>query len=101
MAPVSMHAHICTVCRDAGKQVVWVHGDDKKGDETAHKCPECGTLNWKQFLVEPHRVPAPHAVQTKGAFNYALDIFYVLVIVGCIAFLVYDHVTKKEGMPTP
>lgn len=42
---VAPHRHRCSA-PDCG--IIWEHVG-KAGDEAAHKCPKCGTLQWKRF----------------------------------------------------
>ena len=35
------HEHECDKCF-----TIWSHGDDMAGNEAAHRCPNCGHLQW-------------------------------------------------------
>lgn len=52
--PVSgpLHSHECPKCH-----TVWVHGHDKKGNEAAHTCPNCGLVNYAVHQTNVRQVP--------------------------------------------
>jgi|SRR5882724_8839202 len=84
--PVGVHAHRCEVCAANGKQVIWVHSDNGAGDVSLHKCPQCGKIEWKKFLVEPGQLPRVRNANNEIDFNTLLG--YVLLAVG-IALVCY------------
>ena len=48
-----LHQHKCPHC-----EVIWEHGANCAGAKKAHRCPECGTLEWQKYYpedVEPNR----------------------------------------------
>lgn len=59
-----MHAHRCKFCAQRGENTVWVHGDCKQGNESAHKCPKCGNFEWEKWLVPVGKLP-PKQVPNK------------------------------------
>jgi predicted nucleic acid-binding Zn-ribbon protein len=42
-----MHEHECDRCH-----TVWAHGDESFNNEAAHRCPNCGTVQWNKRLGE-------------------------------------------------
>ncbi len=86
-AAIGMHAHRCEICATNGKQVVWVHPDTGAGDIAAHRCPQCGNIEWKKFLVEPGRLPQVANGQPIQINNNALLGYIVLAI--CVALVFY------------
>jgi hypothetical protein len=92
---VAVHAHICTACHAKGKNVVWVHGDDKAGNVEAHKCPACGTINWKKFLVQPATLPqgaTPQQIQTD--YNRIMLAVLLLAVLCLVGYFIYLHRDK-------
>lgn len=83
---VPMHAHRCMACADKGKNVVWIHGDDQAGVVQAHKCPQCGEVQWKKWLIEPGRLP--QVTNAHGQINFDTVLGYIMLAVG-IAILGY------------
>lgn len=82
-----MHAHRCEACAANGKQTVWIHSDDCLGVLAAHKCPECGTVQWRKWMVEPGKLPqATNAVTPVITFEAILG--YLLLFAG-LALLGY------------
>ena len=96
---VKQHAHRCGKCLENGKQVVWVHGDDMKGVETAHKCPECGTVNWQQFLVEPHRLPPQHqhVSPASNPVAYAIGVLLIMAGIALLAYGTFVFIKKQNS----
>lgn len=115
----TVHAHRCEACQKAGKDVFWIHSDDcamNKNDSPeeklrktqAHKCPECGTVNWKKALIEPARMPQrPQAVQANQV-DTILGYVVLLIAVAMICYAGYLYYQKKmkatgndsKGLPT-
>jgi hypothetical protein len=98
---VPMHAHRCMACAAKGVSTVWVHGDDQRGVVAAHKCPTCGEVQWKKWMVEIGQLPGHATPQKKG--NQDLVLGYIvfalgIAIMGYIAFLyVRAHLAEKKG----
>src|SRR5260370_941127 len=83
---LQMHAHKCEACAAQGKEVIWVHPDLCRGKVAVHKCPECGTVQWKQCKVASGKLPqvAPRA----QGVSFETTLGYVLLFVG-LALLGY------------
>lgn len=45
-AEIELHSHTCPAC-----EVSWAHGDCCFGDDGAHTCPSCGTVQWRKNVV--------------------------------------------------
>lgn len=91
----TVHAHRCEACAAKGEEVIWIHSETCKGVVQAHKCPKCGEVQWKQFLVQApqhnHAQPAP--------VRYDNILAYCIIAVG-IALLLYTaivYVKKLRG----
>lgn len=78
-----VHAHRCENCAKNGMETVWLHGDEKGGDIAAHKCPQCGTVEWKKFLVRPSKLPS-QVQQAASAITSETILGYVAILVGII-----------------
>lgn len=101
-----IHAHRCEACAAKGKQVFWIHGDTCKGVLQAHKCPECGTVEWKKALIEPGRLP--QTKKQESVFNADMLLGYIVLFAGLtlLGYGVYLYCKKKGGeaisaSPTP
>jgi hypothetical protein len=70
-----MHAHVCQNCRKAGKETVWVHGDECRGNKTAHKCPECGAEEWKQAPIKNGQSVVVNRGDAAHAHQHAISPF--------------------------
>jgi hypothetical protein len=97
---LTVHAHRCEACAVNGKLVYWVHPETCKGNVQAHTCPECGTVNWKQWLVEPGKLP--QVTNAHGKINYETLLGYImlavgLAILGYCAFLYVKKVRDKKA----
>ena len=90
------HAHICEACHSKGKQVIWIHGDDLKGVEEAHKCPACGTVNWKKFMVEVGSLPNMHGGAQTQQIDLQRILFTVCFVVITIAMLYVAFIHFKD-----
>lgn len=95
---IQMHAHKCQACEKSGKEVIWIHPDICRGKVAAHKCPECGTINWKQCRVESAKLPqvqrgAQNGVSLEVVLGYIM-LAIGLALVGYGAFL---YVKKRRN----
>lgn len=92
----AIHAHHCQACSAKGKNVFWIHGDDCKGVLQAHKCPECGTVEWKKALVEPRQLPQPK--KQDGGFNMDILLGYLVLFAGLalLGYGIYLYVSKRQ-----
>lgn len=99
----NVHAHRCEKCAASGKEVYWIHKDDCKGALQAHKCPECGTVEWRKALIEPARLPKPPEAAQANGFDTFL--YYAVICVGFFAFgylifeywpLIKSYITKDK-----
>lgn len=92
----AVHAHKCQACAKSGKQVFWIHSDDCKGVVQAHKCPECGTVEWKKALIEPAAIPQkPQAVQQDNNIDTILGYAILLIAVALLGYAAYLYYQKK------
>src|SRR6266403_378325 len=93
---IQMHAHKCEACEKNGKEVVWVHPDICRGKVAAHKCPECGTVNWKQCKVESAKLPQVAQHVQPAQINLETLLGYILLAVGLalIGYGAFLYVTK-------
>lgn len=98
IATAPIHAHRCEACAAKGKEVFWIHSDTCKGVLQAHKCPECGTVEWKKALIEPARLPQPK----KQEENFSMDTLlgYIILIVGLamLGYGVYLWMQKRKSL---
>jgi hypothetical protein len=98
ITPPTMHAHRCQHCLANGKQTVWIHGEDKAGLIAEHKCPECGEVQWKKYMVELGRLP--NVRQAVANVNNDMDAILVYAVLAlAIVFLAYyisRILNKKE-----
>lgn len=95
---IPMHAHRCMACLAKGVNTVWVHGDNLAGDVASHKCPACGEIQWKKWMVEIGQLPRRIVPQNQKDFNTMLGYVMLAVgvaIVGYVAFL-YIRAWKTE-----
>jgi hypothetical protein len=97
------HTHKCEACAKSGKEVIWVHLDADRGQVAAHKCPECGTVNWKQCVLENAKLPQPQPRNNQGT-NFETVLGYVLLFVGFAllgygAFLYIKDWREKKSLP--
>lgn len=92
----AIHAHRCEACAANGKQVFWIHGDSCKGILQAHKCPECGTVEWKKALIEPGRLPQPK--KQESGFNADILLGYIVLLAGLalIGYGIYFYLSKRK-----
>lgn len=93
---VEVHAHKCQVCAKQGKNVFWIHSDDCKGIVQAHKCPECGTVEWKKALIEPARMPQKPQAPQPNQLDTILGYVVILIAVAMIGYAAYLYVQKKK-----
>ena len=99
---VKMHAHKCEECAAKGKEVIWIHPDSDRGQVAAHRCPECGALNWKQHQVENGKLPQPlpknETVQRGVNWDMVLGYTVLLIGLALIGYGVYIYIQgKKHG----
>jgi hypothetical protein len=107
-----LHAHKCVACEKAGKETVWLHDNEKAGDVAAHKCPVCGSIEWRKHSVETKKtegqarewaqVPAQQQISSIEMFMYTVLnqlVFVALVTISVLlAFRVQDFI-KEKGLP--
>lgn len=91
----TVHAHKCQACAKAGKQVFWIHSDDCKGVVQAHKCPECGTVEWKKALIEPAAVPQPPKAAQPNQVDTILGYAVLLIAAAMLGYAAYLYYQKK------
>lgn len=98
----TVHAHRCEKCLESGKQTFWIHGDDKAGAVEAHKCPECGEIQWKKWMIETASLTKKH---NHGGINLDAILGYLVLAVGVslLAYGAYVYIkerrNKKELLP--
>lgn len=97
-----MHTHRCEECAKNGKEVIWIHPNADAGQISAHTCPECGTVNWKQCKVENGKLPQPqqrtvpvHAIDWLGYIMLAVG----LALLGYATFLYIKDYRNKSVQP--
>lgn len=93
---VPMHAHRCEACAKIGKEVVWIHPEADFGQIAAHKCPECGTINWKQSKIDNAKLPQPLPKNQGVSFDTILGYVALLVGLALIAYGVYYYVRERK-----
>lgn len=91
----TVHAHKCQACAKAGKAVFWIHSDDCKGVVQAHKCPECGTVEWKKALIEPAAMPQKPQAPQPNKVDTILGYAVLLVAVAMLCYAGYLYYQKK------
>jgi hypothetical protein len=93
-----IHAHRCENCVKNGEETIWMHGDEKGGDVAAHKCPRCGTVEWKKFLVRPVKLPGQQVVQqATSAINLEAILGYLVILVAvCLVVSLIKYLAKAE-----
>jgi hypothetical protein len=99
VSTIPMHAHRCEACAKAGKEVVWIHPEQDFGQVAAHKCPECGTVNWKVSKIDNAKLPPPLPKnQSSIDFNTVLGYVLLLILLGLAGYGVYLYVQKRGGV---
>lgn len=96
---VKMHAHRCEECAKNGKEVVWIHPDSDRGQIAAHKCPECGTVNWKQSNFDNGKLPQPqprNAVTEKISAETILGYAILLLGLALIGYGAYLYIQQRR-----
>lgn len=97
VSTLKMHAHRCEACAAKGKETVWLHPDMDRGQVAAHKCPECGTINWKQSAIDNGKLPAPlPANKASMSFDAVLGWLLIFVAIGAIGYFGYIIYKKKQ-----
>jgi len=86
-----MHAHRCMACSKNGIDTVWIHGDNRAGDVAAHKCPKCGEIQWKKWMVEIGQLPRVQA-QAKRNYEALLGYLVLAVSVALLGYLAFIYV---------
>lgn len=87
---LAMHAHVCANCLKSGKQVLWMHGNEK-GNVDAHTCPECGSNekgNWIKTHVPTGQLPGSAAAAPKP-FITAYELADTLILVTLAGMAIY------------
>jgi hypothetical protein len=99
VSTLPMHAHRCEACAKAGKEVVWIHPEQDFAQLASHKCPECGTVNWKVSKMDTAKLPQPLPRNAnKADFNAVLGYLILLVGLALIGYGVYLYVQKRGGI---
>jgi hypothetical protein len=67
-----------------------------------HRCPQCGEIQWKKFLVEPGILPRVRNANNQIAFDALLG--YILLSIGIAlvcygAFLYVKKLREKKELP--
>lgn len=93
-----MHAHRCEKCAENGKQVVWIHSETDRGVVAAHKCPECGEVQWKKWLVEPARLPQSQHVQSGVSFETILGYVLIFTAFAMLGYGMYLYVKDRRTL---
>lgn len=101
---MAMHAHRCMECIKTGKNTVWIHDDTCAGNIAAHKCPECGEVQWKKWMVEigklpPREMPKPNA-ERDTLVMWAI-VFASIIIVALVSHFVLKPKAQKPGTGAP
>lgn len=92
----TLHAHRCQACLKQGKNVFWIHSDTCKGVVQAHKCPECGTVEWKKALIEPAQMPQKPQPAQPNQLDAILGYVVLFIAVAMLGYAVYLYVEKKR-----
>lgn len=94
-----MHAHRCEACAAKGKEVVWIHPEADFNQVSSHRCPECGTVNWKQSKIDNAKLPAP-LPRNGNKLETAITWSLILIIVALFSYAgyLYWQKIKKEKM---
>jgi len=100
-----MHTHRCEQCAKDGKEVIWIHPNADAGQISAHTCPECGTVNWKQCKVENGKLPQPqqrqnpvHAIDLQSLLGYIM-LAVGLALLGYAAYVYVKERKNKAVLP--
>lgn len=98
LSTVPMHAHRCEECAKLGKDVVWVHPEQDFGQVSAHKCPECGTVNWKQSKIDNGKIPPP-LPKNESKINLDTVLGYIVLLLGLalVGYGVYQYVAERKA----
>lgn len=91
----TVHAHRCEACLKSGKQVYWIHSDDCKGVLQAHKCPECGAVEWRKALIEPAKMPQKPQAPQPNKVDEILGYAVLLIAVAMLGYVAYLYYQKK------
>ena len=95
-----MHAHKCDECAKGGKEVIWYHPHYCRGIVEAHKCPECGTVNWKQCEVRTAALPKVARQHTHSdlanQISSWLSVAAGILVVAYIAVVLYDYISASK-----
>jgi RecJ-like exonuclease len=97
---VFMHAHRCMACSDRGEESIWIHPDTCAGNVAKHKCPKCGQVEWKQFMMETAKLPQIVANAKNNQSRLDMVIGYVLfaVLLAALGYCAFLYVKKlREG----
>jgi hypothetical protein len=95
-----MHAHRCEACAKSGKEVVWIHPEADFNQVAAHKCPECGTVNWKVSKVDSGKLPPP-LPRNEKKFDIETVLGYVLLFIGLalLGYGAYLYIKDRKKAP--
>jgi hypothetical protein len=94
-----MHAHRCEACMKSGKEVVWIHPEADFAQVAAHKCPECGTINWKQSKLDNGKLPQPQP-KNENKWETALGYVLAFVAIALVGYAGYLYIQKRRAEKT-
>lgn len=97
VSTVPMHAHRCEACAKSGKEVVWIHPEADFGQVSAHKCPECGTVNWKQSKIDNAKLPQPLPKNSGVSFDVVIGYVALFIVIALLGYGAYIYAQKVRS----
>jgi len=94
---LKMHSHRCEACAAKGKEVVWIHPEADFAQVSAHRCPECGTINWKQSAMDNAKIPQPLPRNQSNKLDTVLGYSVLAVALILLAYLAYVYLQKSKN----
>lgn len=102
VSTVPMHAHRCEACAKNGKEVVWIHPEADFGQVSAHRCPECGTVNWKQSKLDNAKLPPPLPKNKSSvSMDTILGYTVLLIAIALLGYGAYYYVKNRKAEIAP
>jgi len=98
-----MHAHKCEFCFKNGKTVIWAHGEKCAGNLEAHKCPVCGNVQWRKYMIAIAELPQARRQQQSmavGIVSAIVELLATVAIAYGVSLLimeVYSFVQSMKG----
>src|SRR5262249_22001052 len=89
----ALHAHQCKACAGNGITSIWIHAEKCRGVEQAHKCPQCGALEWEKRPLPLGKLPQHHGAPNnnqKTALATAASILYWTLAIVALSVIAYE-----------